>query len=190
MYKKLIVILVCAVCVAATVYAAPTEDIYYSKKHGLRITIPREWVVMGKTIPEKLRKETGGYASGVICIFKESSADRSPLIYLKVNRLHKKYTIQNYAEVVKRQNLKIRQANPKFDIVKNAHVVTINGRKFVKSITRLNSASGAKNYVVYSFLKGKNRYSIICSLPAGKLDVYKRIFDKTAASVKFEERRT
>jgi tetratricopeptide (TPR) repeat protein len=162
------------------------KEIYYSKEHGLKIEVPKGWMVIDRNSPEKLREETGGHTAGVICIFKESSADSSPLIYIKNNLLAQDYTIEDYAEFLKGQNLKIKQASPELDIIENGHVININGNKFSRSVTRFNAPSGVEAYVYYHFLNGRMSYSIIGSLPADKVDAYKDIFERTAASVKFE----
>ena len=196
MFKKLAVIVTFIFCITVISFAetvhfkteknTPDSKFYYSKEYGLKIKIPEGWMAIDHSSSEALRSGTGVDTKGVICVFKDNRIGSAPLIYIKSNFLDKVYSLEEYASILRENNLKMKKGSVLLDTIENARIVVSNGHNFIKNIAILNEPAGKETHVHYIFLKGRMSCGIIVSLPIEKFDEYKDTLENIAASLIFE----
>lgn len=170
------------------------KEVYYAKEHGLKLIVPQGWQVFDNKDPIKMRKAIPGIADqatvkGMICVIKKQLLDINPTVCLFHEYDGKERSIEQLNEDSKRVNLSNKQQDPHhYQIIENSNIITLNGNRFSKSITKAQGTYGYETSLNYYFVKGKGRtyYSLICSVAPSQFDSYKDLFEQIAASVEFE----
>jgi hypothetical protein len=158
---------------------------FYSAEHGLKLTAPQGWEVFSHKDPERMRKAIGFVRQEIICVIKQS-IDSKPAVFLSYQDRGQELSIDRLSEESRNFTLALNQQSPQtFQIIESENIITVNGIKFSKSITRIQDERGDTTSINYYFIKGAILYNLICSADSFEFDSYKDLFERIAASIEF-----
>jgi len=158
---------------------------FYSTEHGLKLTAPQGWEVFSHKDPERMRKAAGFVRQEIICVVKQS-LDSKPAVFLSYQDRGQELSIDQLSEESRNFTLALNQQAPQtFQIIESENIITVNGVKFSKNITRIQDERGDTTSINYYFIKGARLYNFICSADSSEFASYKDLFEQIAASIEF-----
>ena len=167
------------------VQSGSTDNVYISQTHGLKMNLPAGWQTLGKGKMEDWYNATLDGVPGLMCMASETLEENTPYLMLKFDVLMHDYTMDEYAEFLRKQNLSLREQGSGIEYIDDAQITNVGNKQGVKTHVHREG----QDVIYYHFLRGGIAYTFIGVAPVSRVAEYAKIFDQTVASLEFDQDR-